>query len=247
MTLATLLVMKLWGFYTDPLLDKTEWKLLTPTPLRPLLHRSRRDSGQVSSVTFYGPLNRALRECRDLRSTDPKDKVFAMLGMIDDYHDGDIDVNYGLSDEQVYTDVVKVFIERYHSVEFLREATLGNVSSDHGKFPTWLPDWSQVAVLDSFSPPRFSIVTFHASAKALRSPSASISQGLLHVSGFRIGAVARLLPEVQQKGCGMGNLIFRTLLQSSVLSKHSEMTSIFPCLESRRLWKSIVQRTYSEL
>jgi hypothetical protein len=70
MTFATLLVMKLWGFYTDPLLDKAKWKALMPIPLRPLLYRSRRDSGQISSLTFYGPLNRALRECRDLKSTD---------------------------------------------------------------------------------------------------------------------------------------------------------------------------------
>jgi hypothetical protein len=102
MTFATLLVMKLWGFYTDPLLDKAKWKALMPIPPRPLLYRSRRDSGQISSLTFYGPLNRALRECRDLKSTDSRDKIFAMLGMIDDFHDGDVDVNYALSDQQVY-------------------------------------------------------------------------------------------------------------------------------------------------
>lgn len=206
MRLATLLVMKLWGFYTDPLLDKAKWKALMPTPLRPLLYRSRRDSDEVSSVTFYGPLNRALRECRDLKSTDPKDKVFAMLGMIDGCHDGDIDVNYGLSDEQVYTNVLRLFIERYHSVEFLREATFGNVSTDHGNFPSWLPDWSQATAIDSFNPPSFSIITSRASANALLSPPANISQGLLYVSGFRIGRVSLLLPEVQNESLWTGKL-----------------------------------------
>jgi hypothetical protein len=206
MTFATLLVMKLWGFYTGPLLDKAKWKALMPIPLRPLLYRSRRDSGQVSSLTFYGPLNRALRECRDLKSTDPRDKIFAMLGMIDDLRDGDLLVNYALSDEQVYINIVKLFVERYHSVEFLREATLGNLSLHHGGFPTWLPDWSQATKMDSFGSPEFSIVKLHANAEAVRSPPARISQGLLQVKGFRIGSVALLLPNVQQESLWAGKL-----------------------------------------
>jgi hypothetical protein len=122
-----------------------------------------------------------------------------MLGMIDDFHDGDVDVNYALSDQQVYINVVTLFVGRYHSVEFLREATLGNMSPDHGDFPTWLPDWSQTSTMNSFGLPDFSIAKLHANAKTVPSPPAKVSQGLLKVKGFRIGSVALLLPEVQQE------------------------------------------------
>jgi hypothetical protein len=206
MKFATLMVMKLWGFYTDPLLDKTKWKALMPTPLRPLLYRSRRDGGEVLASTFYGPLNRALRECRGLKSTDPKDKVFAMLGMIDDYHDGDIDVNYNLSDKQVYINIVRLFIDRYYSLDFLREATLGNLGPGHESFPTWLPDWSQTPSMDPFTSPSISIINLHANTNTVSSPPAKIYQGLLQVSGFRIGSVALLLPEVQQERLWTGKL-----------------------------------------
>lgn len=61
-----------------------------------------------------------------------------MLGMIDGYYDGDINVDYSCSDEEVYINVVKLSIERHHSLDFLREATLGNLAQEHRDFPTWL-------------------------------------------------------------------------------------------------------------
>jgi Heterokaryon incompatibility protein (HET) len=208
MIFATLLVLKEWGFFTDPLLNRTSWKALMPSPLRPLLYQSRKDDGNVSSSTFYGPLHRALRDCRNLKSTDPKDKVFAMLGMIDDYHDGDIDVNYGFSDEQVYTNMVRLSIERYRSLDFLREATLGNLAQAHADFPSWLPDWSVTSTMDQLTSPAFSVADLYPESNGLSSAPASITRRLLNVSGCQIATVASVLPEAQQENvwCGKINI-----------------------------------------
>ena len=211
MIFVTLVVLKQWGFFSDPLLDKTRWKALLPNSTRALLYRSRKDDGKVSSSTFYGPLHRALRDCRVFRSTDPKDKIFAMLGMIDGYRDDDMDVNYDFSDEQVYTNIVKLSIERCKSLDFLREVTLGNVAPSHRGLPSWVPDFSMPSTMDQLTSPSFSIAQLYPESNGLSSIPASITQGLLNVNGCQIGTVVSIA-EAQKKCQWSANLCILDLI-----------------------------------
>ena len=207
MIFATLLVLRMWGFFTDPLVDKSAWKSIMPTPLRALLYRSKpHDSAQ----SFYGPLTRALRDCRLLQSTDARDKIYAMLGMVDGLEDGDIDVNYELSAEQVYIEVARLCIERYESVAFLCEASLENTAKERS-LPSWLPDWTQLPRIESFVP-LSSKTSYQPITSPVRSEVPAIYSRKLHVTGFRIDKVHDLLPEIQEEALWHGELDLRRLI-----------------------------------
>jgi hypothetical protein len=170
-----------------------------PRPLRALLYRSRKDDGKVSSSTFYGSLHRALRDYRNLKSTDPKDEIFAMLGMIDKYEEDYIDVDYAYTDERVYINVVKLSIEHYHSLDFLREATCGNLGGAHSCFPTWLPDWNLQSKIEQPTSLSFSISDLYPESQGLASPPASMTERSLNVTSCRIGTVFSVLSKAQEE------------------------------------------------
>jgi hypothetical protein len=89
-----------------------------------------------------------LRACGDFNATDPRDKVYALLGMAVDAEKLRITVHYSKSPISVFTDVAKALINEY-GVNILSFNT-GLSSRDYKKptllkraeLPTWCPDWT---------------------------------------------------------------------------------------------------------
>lgn len=83
-------------------------------------------------------LCRLLRLCHPLQSSDPRDKVYSLLGICSDYDRTGITPNYETPVAEVYTSVAVKLIEA--------DGTLDLFSSIHpGKgisLPAWVPDWS---------------------------------------------------------------------------------------------------------
>lgn len=79
-----------------------------------------------------------LATCRSIRSTDPRDNIYALLGLPDDAQDAP-SPDYSRPVEQVYFDYALYFESRGLGLEVLRAA------AEH-PHPTisWLPDWSPV-------------------------------------------------------------------------------------------------------
>jgi hypothetical protein len=78
---------------------------------------------------------------RKYLATDPRDKVFALVGLVTNPHSIGLKADYRLSAEEVYLSVA------VHNLEKLKNLTLlgnGGISSapQNPKLPSWVPDWS---------------------------------------------------------------------------------------------------------
>ena len=94
-----------------------------------------------SSLTTL-PL-KMLRSFKALDSTDPRDKVFALLGFValDGPYAELITPDYEKSTEQVYLDVAKYLILTEQTLDVLNQRHLLLSTSRHRSMPTWVPDW----------------------------------------------------------------------------------------------------------
>ncbi|KAH7400388.1 heterokaryon incompatibility protein-domain-containing protein [Cadophora sp. MPI-SDFR-AT-0126] len=72
-------------------------------------------------------------------ATDPRDKIFAFLGLASDISPGDLTPSYFFSTEKVYTDVVLWHIAKYNSLDIFGHCFPYPVVDN---LPSWVPDWS---------------------------------------------------------------------------------------------------------
>ena len=84
-----------------------------------------------------------LNRFKKLDSTDPRDKVFALLGFValDGPYPELITPDYEKSTEQVYLDVAKYMILTEQTLHVLNQRHLRLSTSRHRSMPTWVPDW----------------------------------------------------------------------------------------------------------
>ena len=149
------------------------------------------------------PLIYLMRSLRHFQATDPRDKVFALLGIASDSQVLGLRPDYRKSCEEVYTDVTRAFIQNGY-IEIL---SLSESAKQSIVLPSWVPDWSytthrcplQQRALDRSARPLTSILQPAFSASGLRRHVANQDHGdipdrntVLAVSGTFIGNVQRL-------------------------------------------------------
>jgi hypothetical protein len=84
------------------------------------------------------PLIYLMRSLRKFGATDPRDKVFALLGIAGDADALGLRPDYRKSCEEVYTELALTFIRNgYHD-----PLSLSDSSRDITDLPSWAPDWS---------------------------------------------------------------------------------------------------------
>ena len=81
----------------------------------------------------------ALKTTRTCLATDPRDKVFALLGLLHDPSALGFEVNYSWTLKEVLTQVAAHLITTSNSIGILRYA--GGTSSS-SSIPSWAPNWS---------------------------------------------------------------------------------------------------------
>src|SRR6266536_1312949 len=158
------------------------------SPLKEQFPRARR----------YDHILYALYQCRKLKATDAKDKVYGVLGLVQDYNDGDIVVDYGLPIAQVYRNVAELVLRKYKTLDFLLQVSLGKYHTEYG-LPTWLPDWNfstrGLPIISSQGlPTRYSemmIEETRTPSITATLPFISNSGKVLNVHGFRIDNIAK--------------------------------------------------------
>lgn len=85
-----------------------------------------------------------LRDTRNSLCSDPRDKVFGVIGLVEDDEARLLPVDYALSFQQLYTGLAAYWIHKFHDLRFLsivntrRNAVLG--------LPSWVTDWSCIAI-----------------------------------------------------------------------------------------------------
>ena len=84
-----------------------------------------------------------LQRFRYCQATNPLDKVYALLGLAEDFGSDDFRIDYALEPKQLYIQVARTIIEQYKSLDIL-----GYVDSEedtkeiqHLELPSWVPNW----------------------------------------------------------------------------------------------------------
>jgi hypothetical protein len=136
------------------------------------------------------PLRILLDKHRFASSTDPRDKVYALIGLADRSlapfrkHPSALIPDYNLSVQEVYTETARVFMTSYESLALLSHVEDASVRRTEG-LPSWVADLS--VPLDPYplrfrGPGRFKA----AGQRRWRINSTRMAQGLLDVQGYQL-------------------------------------------------------------
>lgn len=97
-------------------------------------------------------LLRLLTQFRHCGATDPRDKVYALLGIASDMpNDADLKPDYAKPVAEVYQDLVKFIVTKDRNLDLLRACQISRPEHD---LPSWVPAWSiagSVQGLNSFA------------------------------------------------------------------------------------------------
>lgn len=86
-----------------------------------------------------------LQRNRYLEATDPRDKIFGLLGLSKSFKDILPSPDYNQTPTKLFVEVTARFLSRSKSLYILTGATNANNSLDH---PSWVTDWSKPPVLN---------------------------------------------------------------------------------------------------
>ncbi|KAK8113326.1 heterokaryon incompatibility protein-domain-containing protein [Apiospora sp. TS-2023a] len=85
-----------------------------------------------------------LRLCRTKHASQPRDKVYGILGILHESVQSHLFPDYNASLRQVYTDVVDFLLHSTRRLDVICESIHSPLHSSSASLPTWVPDWSQV-------------------------------------------------------------------------------------------------------
>lgn len=137
---------------------------------------------------WRSPFSRFLNLTRGFKSTDPRDKIFALLGITDTSDMPEIKVDYGIT-------VADIFI--CHTTEELEAGSLDHLSATNYEddvvqvqLPAWVPDWSRLT--DQLP---YQIMNHNHGAGGSTIPRLRTSRSektILRIHGKRISCITRL-------------------------------------------------------
>lgn len=152
------------------MLEITEWKQAL-------------ESGEL---TFHD----CLRHHQLRRSTDPRDKLYALAAIANGKSKLHIEIDYSAPVTKVYTDFARAEIQTSAKLDILTSVLRGDGTNPH-RLPSWVPDWS-----DPFLREHLFLgdkkYAFAAAAKTEPSFSLANDGDVLRVKAFQIGHVAQL-------------------------------------------------------
>jgi Heterokaryon incompatibility protein (HET) len=135
-----------------------DWAVKKPSvqlPERFGLHNSRTMPVRGSTLdTDDLDIVQTLRNAIKLNCTDDRDRVYGIMFLAHNWHEGDITVDYALSVSEVYTEASKAILHKHGSLGFLSYATLDYHGYDKitDRTPSWVPDWRRKPPNIQFAP-----------------------------------------------------------------------------------------------
>lgn len=148
-----------WPLLKDvvAMLDKHEPQLRASFPPNEKTSRTRQSyahvliSGGPASIDIMDMLAGkgaeqfldVLRICRTKHTSQPRDKVFGVMGILPDVR-SHLFPDYNVSLRQVYTDVVDFLLHRTKRLDVICESIHFPIHASSTVLPTWVPDWSYV-------------------------------------------------------------------------------------------------------
>jgi hypothetical protein len=120
-------------------IDSNKWPVIgrhLDQAIAVLWLRFRREMGKI--FTLEDLLSHAVYS--RMQATDPKDLVFALLGMARDADELGVKIDYDSSCEEIYTAVAMAYIERGHLQTFGQCTSSGRLQG----LPSWTPDFASL-------------------------------------------------------------------------------------------------------
>ncbi|KAL1865360.1 hypothetical protein Daus18300_007250 [Diaporthe australafricana] len=103
-----------------------------------------RDLDKLPDRAAFQDLLAVLRTCRSKLTSDPRDKVFGMLGVLSERVRREIKVDYGLSVKDVYIGIFRTVVDETKSLDILCDSIHFPTYTNNNNLPSWVPDWSHV-------------------------------------------------------------------------------------------------------
>jgi hypothetical protein len=127
--------------------------------------------------------------CRGLRTTDPKDHIYGLLGILEEGLEAKITPDYEKSISEVYCETICHWVEEEQDLLFLYLAGIGRFDYDLG-LPSWAPNFTKA----SETPGSWYIAAGHADWRAFENNTDrnSVSQSTLHAIGLEIDRIIRV-------------------------------------------------------
>ena len=82
-----------------------------------------------------------LRATHDFKATDPRDKLFALIGISDPASCGPVHIDYTKDVSSLYRETARYIITEEQDLSLLHHTGIGKTRKLIG-LPSWVPDWS---------------------------------------------------------------------------------------------------------
>jgi len=139
---------------------------------------------------------------RDFEATDPRDKVFALLGLANDIGDSDSRIsglkpNYACSKEEVYCTFAKDYIVKTKKLDILSTVDIFSTRTRLEKRVSWMPDLDvPTATIRGFGFPRKYNASLSTSVDCTQIRSKADNPFVLSLLGFTIDTVRSVNQDV---------------------------------------------------
>ncbi|KAI1281447.1 heterokaryon incompatibility protein-domain-containing protein [Xylaria sp. FL0933] len=101
------------------------------------------DIDSANSLLQEGSLLNIIRAYRRKLTSEPRDKVFGILGVLPEVVRKEFLVDYSLSVKEVYTNVVDFLLNTTNRLDVICESIHFPKQNGIANLPSWVPDWSQ--------------------------------------------------------------------------------------------------------
>ncbi|KAM6536286.1 hypothetical protein FALCPG4_002295 [Fusarium falciforme] len=155
-------------------------------------------------ATQQRPTLALVPELAILLASDPRDKIFGLLGVMDTH----LVADYNKPTIQVYSEFVSAWMREVQDLNFLLHACRMNHTEGQPRLPSWAPDWDAISrtcnarhdMVDVFPMDQYLFRNFQASSHLVSGP-AHIAQSsrILTATGVVCGEVEEVYPT--WKGC----------------------------------------------
>ena len=146
--------------------------------------------------------SKLLTACRFRLSSDPRDKIYGLLGMTPDHVAMSLMPRYDKSVAEVYTETAFTLIERTGSLFILSQAQIAlwrsnSTSPCTERMPSWVPDWSVERQGLGYSAelrcqPRLERARHFSACLRPRAEARLVRHRILQLRGFKVDSIAAL-------------------------------------------------------